>query len=73
MAITEGGYDLQGLAEGLRETIDALDARAGLKAGFDDNASGGRPVRVTADTTSAARGEATLQAVLPVLSPHWQL
>jgi acetoin utilization deacetylase AcuC-like enzyme len=73
VAITEGGYDLQGLAEGLRETIDALDARAGLKAGFDDNASGGRPVRVTADTTSAARGEATLQAVLPVLSPHWQL
>jgi acetoin utilization deacetylase AcuC-like enzyme len=70
VAVTEGGYDLHGLAEGLRETIGALDtasddrndAGAGLKSRPYDHVNG--------DTT---RGEATLKAVLPVLSPHWQL
>jgi acetoin utilization deacetylase AcuC-like enzyme len=62
VAITEGGYNLQGLAEGLRETIVALNAQAGVKARLNDNPSG--------DMT---RGAATLKAVLPVLSPHWQL
>lgn len=62
VAVTEGGYDLQGLAEGLRETIGALDAATGPKARLADD--------VSHDTT---RGEATLRAVRPVLSPYWQL
>ena len=60
VAVTEGGYDLHGLAEGLRETIDALDDSVGaaLKGRPDDD---------------AMRGADTLKAVLPVLSPYWQL
>jgi acetoin utilization deacetylase AcuC-like enzyme len=64
VAVTEGGYDLQGLTEGLRETIEALDTAS-------DDAE--RMVRLKADTTDTARGDATLKAVLPALSPHWQL
>jgi acetoin utilization deacetylase AcuC-like enzyme len=62
VAITEGGYNLQGLAEGLRETIAALDTPADSKAPSTGSGS--------SDTT---RGEAALRAVLPVLRPHWQL
>src|SRR4051812_38993699 len=60
VAVTEGGYNLQGLADALRETIAALNDSEGLGSpGLD---TGGR------DT---ARGEATLKAVLPVLTPYW--
>jgi acetoin utilization deacetylase AcuC-like enzyme len=62
VAITEGGYNLQGLAEGLRETIAALDTPADSKAPSTGSGS--------SDTT---RGEEALRAVLPVLRPHWQL
>lgn len=58
VAITEGGYDLQGLAESLRATVAALHGKT--------QATG----RVDGET---ARGEATLKAVLPVLTPHWKL
>jgi acetoin utilization deacetylase AcuC-like enzyme len=58
VAITEGGYNLEGLAESLRATIDAIDGK------------GQKPGLYAGDTR---RGEATLKAVLPVLSPHWQL
>jgi acetoin utilization deacetylase AcuC-like enzyme len=60
VAVTEGGYNLQGLADALRETIAALNDSEGLGSpGLD---TGGR------DT---ARAEATLKAVLPVLTPYW--
>ena len=72
VAVTEGGYHLQGLAEGLRETIGALDAPGGndrqhTRVPLDDR---GSDRGADGDTT---RGEAALQAVLPVLSPHWRL
>jgi acetoin utilization deacetylase AcuC-like enzyme len=67
VAVTEGGYDLQGLAEGLRETIDALDTAPGDR---DGAVAGLTPRPYDGDTT---RGEATLRAVTPVLSPYWQL
>jgi len=60
VAVTEGGYNLQGLAEGLRETIASLDESSG---GPNKGLAGGETVR----------GQATLKAVLPVLGPHWQL
>jgi hypothetical protein len=63
VAVTEGGYDLQGLAEGLRETIDALNAAPEARRSED-------PIGSSSD---APRGEATLAAVLPALSAHWQL
>jgi acetoin utilization deacetylase AcuC-like enzyme len=70
VAITEGGYNLQGLAEGLRATIDAMQApSAGPRA--NPNAYDLRPANVGENGTS--RGDATLKAVLPVLSPYWQL
>ena len=58
VAITEGGYHLEGLADSLRATIDALSG------------SGQKPGLYAGDTR---RGEATLKAVLPVLSAHWKL
>jgi len=61
VAVTEGGYNLQGLAEGLRETIAALDEEVGTRP----------PVSPPAGDT--ARGEVTLKSVLPVLNPYWQL
>jgi len=62
--VVEGGYSLQGLAAGLRETIAALDEDAGTAAGSD--------LAAVADANTA-RGAATLAAVLPALRPHWQL
>jgi hypothetical protein len=96
VAITEGGYDPQGLAESLRETIAALDggSAGGVAAGAvlkgrpydqtsDQTALKGRPrydhsndqteradETVNADTS---RGRATLNAVLPAVSPYWRL
>jgi len=61
VAVTEGGYNLQGLAEGLRETIAALDEEVGA-----------RPT-VSPPDGDTMRGEATLKTVLPVLNPYWQL
>jgi acetoin utilization deacetylase AcuC-like enzyme len=61
VAVTEGGYNLQGLAEGLRETIAALDEDVGTRP----------PVSPPAGDT--ARGEVTLKTVLPVLNSYWQL
>jgi acetoin utilization deacetylase AcuC-like enzyme len=64
--VVEGGYSLQGLADGLRATIAALD---------DDAARttvGASEVAAAADANTT-RGAATLAAVLPVLRPHWQL
>jgi acetoin utilization deacetylase AcuC-like enzyme len=69
VGVTEGGYSLQGLAEGLRETIDALDA-----APVGDSANQKVTPAVTGGgAPNTSRGEATLQAVLPALSPYWQL
>ncbi len=70
VAVTEGGYDVQGLAEGLRETIDALDAAPREQSGAGP---GLKPRPDDGDSGDTARGEATVKAVLPVLRPHWQL
>jgi acetoin utilization deacetylase AcuC-like enzyme len=58
VAVTEGGYDLAGLAGSLRASIRALTAEA---------ASHKEP---TGDTP---RGEATIKAVTPPLSKYWKL
>jgi hypothetical protein len=58
VALTEGGYDLVGLATSLRESISAL-------AG--DKTSDRKPEGPT------SRGEATITAVTPHLSKYWKL
>ena len=58
VAITEGGYDLTGLASSLRASIGAL---AGEKS------SGSKPEGPT------PRGEAMIKAVAPHLSKYWKL
>ena len=58
VAITEGGYDLAGLATSLRASIGAL---AGEK-GSDSKPEGPAP-----------RGEATVKAVTPHLTKYWKL
>jgi acetoin utilization deacetylase AcuC-like enzyme len=58
VAITEGGYDLAGLASSLRASISAL---AGEKT------SGSKPEGPT------PRAEATIKAVTPYLAKYWKL
>jgi acetoin utilization deacetylase AcuC-like enzyme len=61
VAITEGGYSLEGLAACLGETIAALQA-AGDDRGAAPAASG-----------ETMRGEATLKAVTPFLTNYWRI
>ena len=58
VAITEGGYDLVGLATSLRASIGALMGEGAAR----DEPSG-----------AAARGEATIKAVTPHLAKYWKL
>lgn len=58
VAITEGGYDLVGLATSLRASIDALMGKGAAR----DEPSG-----------ASSRGEATIQAVAPHLAKYWKL
>jgi acetoin utilization deacetylase AcuC-like enzyme len=58
VAVTEGGYDLAGLAASLRASITALTAEA---------------ARHNEPTGQTPRGEATVKAVAPYLSKYWQL
>jgi acetoin utilization deacetylase AcuC-like enzyme len=58
VAITEGGYDLLGLATSLRASIDAL---AGTAPKHD------------APSGTAPRGEAAIKAVTPHVSKYWKL
>ena len=60
VAITEGGYDLKGLADSLREVIRALNGDASV-ADFP------------APTGPTPRGEATVQAISPHLAKFWKL
>ena len=59
VAVTEGGYSLQGLAESLRASMRVLDA--------------GAREDTTAPEGPAPRGEAAVDAVLPHLRGIWQL
>jgi len=58
VAITEGGYDLAGLATSLRASIGAL---AGEKTSSSEPAG------------PTSRGEATIKAVTPHLAKYWKL
>jgi acetoin utilization deacetylase AcuC-like enzyme len=66
IAITEGGYDLGGLASCLRAIIPVLDDREGRRS---DGGGGLKPT----PTYDAARGRATIDAVLPQARKYWQL
>jgi acetoin utilization deacetylase AcuC-like enzyme len=57
VAVTEGGYDLAGLAESLRATIGALEGETSFAA-----PAGPTP-----------RADATIDAVTPHLTKYWQL
>lgn len=59
VAVTEGGYDLQGLAACLRAAIDALD--------------GGSPAAPDAAPAATPRADATIKAVTPHLAKYWPL
>lgn len=60
VAITEGGYDLQALAESMRVVIRVLDGEASL----DD---------FPAPSGATPRGDACLQAVRPHVGKYWQI
>ena len=57
VAVTEGGYNLAGLAESLRATIDALEGETTFPL----------------PTGPTPRADATIEAVTPHLSKYWQL
>jgi acetoin utilization deacetylase AcuC-like enzyme len=63
VALTEGGYDLKGLADSLRAVIDALD---------DDGSAAVRAMGPAPDG-DATRAEAAIAAVKPNLAPYWQI
>ncbi len=58
VAITEGGYDLAGLASSLRASIGALTAA---------------PPKLAAPSGVSPRGEAAIKAVMPHVSKYWKL
>ena len=58
VAITEGGYDLAGLAASLRASITALSG----SGASDDGPQGETP-----------RGEATIKAVAPHIAKYWKI
>ncbi len=58
VAVTEGGYDLAGLAGSLRASLRALT---------------GETANHTEPTGQTPRGEATIKAVTPSLSKYWKL
>jgi hypothetical protein len=60
VAITEGGYDLQALAASLNTAIAALAGETSLST-------------LAEPKGPTPRGEATLKAVRPQLTPHWQI
>ncbi len=62
VAVTEGGYDLKGLAGSLRASVAALE---GNPSGASQPAAEG--------TTTPVRGEATIRAVSPHLGGYWKL
>jgi acetoin utilization deacetylase AcuC-like enzyme len=60
VAVTEGGYDLAGLAGSLRASIGALGTGMADQGG-------------TGADTPAPRGEAAARAVRPHLAPYWKI
>jgi acetoin utilization deacetylase AcuC-like enzyme len=58
VAVTEGGYDLKGLADCLRAAIGALETRGAT---------------VGADGGETPRGDAAIKAVRPHLAKYWKL
>jgi acetoin utilization deacetylase AcuC-like enzyme len=63
VALTEGGYDLKGLADSLRATIGALEGGTGPGDAGRSRVEGG----------AAPRGDATIEAVKPHLAKYWKL
>jgi acetoin utilization deacetylase AcuC-like enzyme len=58
VAVTEGGYDLAGLAGSLRASLAALTDEA---------------IGLNQPTGETPRGEATMKAVTPHVSKYWKL
>ena len=69
IAITEGGYDLSGLASCLRAVIPVLDDRAGRVKPAPTYSAPLKP----APASDARRGRATVDAVLNQVRKYWQL
>jgi acetoin utilization deacetylase AcuC-like enzyme len=59
VVVTEGGYDLQGLADSVRATVSALE---------DETAQ-----TEMASAGAAPRGDATIEAVTPHLAKYWTI
>jgi len=59
VAVTEGGYDLDGLAASLRASLRVL--------------GGSEPDIDAASESPAPRGEAAVRAVRPYLAPYWKI
>lgn len=74
VAITEGGYDLGGLASCLRAVISVLDRKTDLTVRLSDGATETGPtVRGDQNKPDMRRGRATIDAVLPEVRQFWQL
>ena len=67
VAVTEGGYDLAGLASCLRAVISVLKGETSLS-----DLARGPQVRVPSNV-EARRGRTTIEAVLPGLRQYWRL
>jgi acetoin utilization deacetylase AcuC-like enzyme len=77
VAVTEGGYDLQALGQGLDQTVKALSGPARPSAHHLDasagagDAGGAGDARQTATTATAVRGRAAVNDVKAVQRPYW--
>lgn len=67
VAVTEGGYDLQGLGDCLRAAIDAMASRAASPPSLLQG------VGAASRAAETPRGDATIEAVAPFLRPYWRL
>jgi hypothetical protein len=72
VAVTEGGYDLQALGQGVEQTIAVLSgpAKPGARAAHYLDATGG-PLDAPHSGPSTVRGRAAVNAVKAVQGRYW--
>ena len=70
MAVTEGGYDLQALGQGLDQTVEVLSGRPGPRH-TDSDASGRASGCAGIGGRHGVRGRAAVNAVKAVQRRYW--
>ena len=69
VAVTEGGYDLQALGQGLEQTVKVLSGPARPAAHYLDASGGALDAPET--TSGTVRGRAAVNAVKAVQGRYW--